>query len=155
MATTSDNSWVGKVLGGIGATVVSLIGAAGLTLAAEAGATGGSFTVGGITVFSAPVSLQVYDAEVAAVLQELLPEVTNDAITVLAETLRPPTPIGNVQIPVLARKRAQAQDETPEVKRWRVAALAIIAQQAIRDSLEEALKRAQQDMGNVVKAGGN
>ncbi|KJK78023.1 hypothetical protein H634G_06606 [Metarhizium anisopliae BRIP 53293] len=124
VATTSGNSW------------------------AQAAATGGSFTVGGITIFSAPVSLQVSDAEVAAVLQELLPEVTNDAITVSAETLRPPTPMGNVQIPVLARKRAQAQDETPEVKRWRVAALAIIAQQAIRDSLEEALKQAQQDMGN-------
>ncbi|KAH0594670.1 hypothetical protein MHUMG1_07504 [Metarhizium humberi] len=106
-------------------------------------------------MFSVPVSLQVSDAEVAAVLQEVLPEVTNDAITVAAETLRPPTPIGNVQIPVLARKRAQAQDETPEVKRWRVAALALVAQQAIRDSLEGAFTQALQEVGNGAKAGGN
>ncbi|EJP60824.1 uncharacterized protein BBA_10227 [Beauveria bassiana ARSEF 2860] len=135
----SGSGWVSKTLGGIAVTAGTLIGDGGLSQAAMVtGATGidgaaltGSFAVGGVTVFSAPVSLEVIAAEVDAVLEEILPGVCNDAIG---------------EVSVLARKRQEG--DSPELRRWRVAAVALLAQQAIEDSLEEAFKQAQQEIGS-------
>ncbi|ATY63290.1 hypothetical protein A9K55_009125 [Cordyceps militaris] len=158
-----SSGWVGKALGGVAATAGTLLGAGGLYLAAvgtggAAGAVGGgavgggaaftgSFAVGGYTISSGLVASEVSAAEVDAVLAEILPDVCTDAIGEAAPSLRPVTlPTGPAKIPVLARKR-QAGGDTPELKRWRVAAVALLAQQAIKDALAEAVKQAQQDMG--------
>ncbi|KAK8142226.1 hypothetical protein G3M48_009137 [Beauveria asiatica] len=156
---SSGSSWVGKALGGIAATAATLFGAGGLTIAAAstAGAGGaagvggaaltGSFAVGELTISSAPISLQVSSAEVAEVLHEVVPEYAEKALNAV-KTLRPAKlPKTPVRIPVLARKR-QEGGESPELKRWRVAAVALLANQAIKDSLLEAFDQAQKEIAS-------
>lgn len=158
---SSGSGWVGKALGGVAVAAASLIGAGGLTLAAAAGTTGtggaagvaggalltGSFAVGEVTISAAPISLEVSSAEVNEVLQEIVPDYVEKALNTV-KTLRPAklpkTPVG---IPLLARKRQEGGD-SPELKRWRVAAVALLANQAIRDSLLEAFGQAQKEMAS-------
>ncbi|OAA34924.1 hypothetical protein BBO_09011 [Beauveria brongniartii RCEF 3172] len=154
---SSGSGWVGKALGGIAATAGTLLGAGGLYLASTAGAGGaaglggaaltGSFAVGELTISAAPISLEVSSAEVAEVLQEVVPEYAEKALNAV-KTLRPAKlPKTPVRIPVLARKR-QEGGESPELKRWRVAAVALLANQAIKDSLLEAFNQAQKEIAS-------
>ncbi|KAM3499260.1 hypothetical protein MY11210_009624 [Beauveria gryllotalpidicola] len=155
---SGDTSWWAKALGGLGAVAGTLVGGGGLYLAstslgagagpgASTGAGASSFVVGEVTISTSLVSLEVTPAEVDAVIQELVPEITDKAVRSAAQTLRPPagSALGKVKMPVLARRRrsqaAQAGNEV-ELTRWRVAALALVVRQAIKDALEEAFQQA-------------
>ncbi|KAM3489649.1 hypothetical protein MY3957_007043 [Beauveria namnaoensis] len=161
--SSGSSSWVGKALGGVAATATTLIGAGGLYLAAvgtAAGAGGaagagaggalltGSVAVGELTLSGASVSLEVSSAEVAEVLQEVVPEYAEKALNTVSKLRPAKLPKTPVRIPVLARKRQEAggDGESPELKRWRVAAVALLANQAIKDSLLEAFNQAQKEI---------
>ncbi|KAF1731277.1 hypothetical protein CRV24_009356 [Beauveria bassiana] len=165
--SSGSSSWVGKALGGVAATATTLIGAGGLYLAAvgtAAGAGGaagagaggalltGSVAVGELTLSGASVSLEVSSAEVAEVLQEVVPEYAEKALNTVSKLRPAKLPKTPVRIPVLARKRQEAGggdgDESPELKRWRVAAVALLANQAIKDSLLEAFNQAQKEIAS-------
>ncbi|KAK2598206.1 hypothetical protein QQS21_005683 [Conoideocrella luteorostrata] len=141
----NSNSWVGTALAGLGAAVLTLLGAGALTAAASGGVSaGGTFTAGGIAVMAAPQAIHVAESEVAALVDKTIEEVTVEAM--LRAAPRPPSKLpSNVQIPVLAQKRDKAQ--TPELKRWKAAALSAVVQQVVKESLDEALKQALQETG--------